>query len=316
MFNRSFVVSFLENQNTFGFNKDVLVCFLDYVIFQSEKNIFLEFDSDQSAREFYDYCFDFKDGLFLFYPTQDAYETVPGFMSESHRFRKEALLSLYNPKIKNVCIGTSESLKAKEIPKDTGITISRIVFETGQKVERDYVSSFLIKWRYERVNTTTQPGTFSIRGDVLDVFPAHLQNPIRILFDFDLIETITLFSPSNQRSIKSLSRIVINDINRPDKNIVDKVSLLDTLSSYIIKKVFKNSNTYKLVGKNRNSDELVVNFKGLVFKNTSFKERIAELKKYEERGFSIYVYGEKENRPIFPDNNLKFLWKEENLNKG
>ena len=66
MFNRSFVVSFLENQNTFGFNKDVLVCFLDYVIFQSEKNIFLEFDSDQSAREFYDYCFDFKDGVFYF----------------------------------------------------------------------------------------------------------------------------------------------------------------------------------------------------------------------------------------------------------
>ena len=316
MFNRSFVVSFLENQNTFGFNKDVLVCFLDYVIFQSEKNIFLEFDSDQSAREFYDYCFDFKDGLFLFYPTQDAYETVPGFMSESHRFRKEALLSLYNPKIKNVCIGTSESLKAKEIPKDTGTTISRIVFETGQKVERDYVSSFLIKWRYERVNTTTQPGTFSIRGDVLDVFPAHLQNPIRILFDFDLIETITLFSPSNQRSIKSLNRIVINDINRPDKNTVDKVSLLENLSSYIVKKVFKNSNTYKLAGKKMSSDELVVDFKGLVFKNNSFKERFAELKKYEERGFSIYVYGEKENRPIFPDNNLKFLWKEENLNKG
>ena len=115
MFSRSFVVSFLEDQNIFGFNKDVLVCFLDYVIFQSEKNIFLEFDSDRSAREFYDYCFDFKDGLFLFYPTQDAYEAVPGFMSESHRFRKEALLSLYNPKIKNVCIGTSESLKAKEI---------------------------------------------------------------------------------------------------------------------------------------------------------------------------------------------------------
>ena len=102
MFNKSFIVSFLENQNIFCFNKDVLICFLDYVVFQSEKNIFLEFESDQSAREFYDYCFDFKDGLFLFYPTQDAYETAPGFMSESHRFRKEALLSLYNPKTKRL----------------------------------------------------------------------------------------------------------------------------------------------------------------------------------------------------------------------
>ena len=190
MFNKSLIVNFLENQNIFGFNKDVLVCFLDCVVCQSEKDVFLEFDSHQNAKRFYDYCFDFKERLFLFYPSQETDEVVPGFISESERFRKEALLSLYDPKTKNICIGTSESFRAKEIPKDTKTTISRIVFETGQRVERDYVSSFLVKWKYERVNTTTQPGTFSIRGDVLDVFPAHLQNPIRILFDFDCYHSI------------------------------------------------------------------------------------------------------------------------------
>ena len=146
MFKRSLVISFLKHQNIFGFNKDVLVCFLNYVVYQSEKKIFLEFDSHQNAKEFYDYCFDFREGLFLFYPTQDAYEAVPGFISEPDRFRREALLSLYNPKIKNICIGTSKSLRTKEIPKDTEKIITRIVFEIDQKADIDYVSSFLVRW--------------------------------------------------------------------------------------------------------------------------------------------------------------------------
>ena len=176
MFNESLVTSFLESQNFFGFNKDVLVCFLDYMVSQSKKKIFLEFESHQKAKKFYDYCFDFREGLFLFYPVQDAYEAVPGFMSESERYRREALLSLYNAKIGNICIGSSKSFRVKEIPKDTEKTISRIVFEANQKVDVDFVISFLVNWGYERVNTTIQPGTYSIRGDVLDVFPPRWKN--------------------------------------------------------------------------------------------------------------------------------------------
>ena len=316
MFNKFLVDRFLKNQNISGFNKDVLVCFLDYIISQSKKGMFLEFDSHQDAREFYDYCFDFKEGLFLFYPTQDIYEAVPGFISEPDRFRREALLSLYNPKIKGVCIGTSESFRAKEIPRDTEKSISRIVFETNQKVEMDYVSSFLARWGYERVNTTIQPGTYSKRGDVLDVFPPHLQNPIRVLFDFDMIETITLFDPSNQRSIKSLNRIAISDINKTDNNAVDKIGLVDVFSSCFIAKVSNRNGTYDLIGDKQDDDNVVVKFKELVFNNTSFKEKFAELKKYEKNKFSIYIYGENENRSSFPKQELSCSWKKENLNEG
>ena len=316
MFNESLVTSFLESQNFFGFNKDVLVCFLDYMVSRSKNKILLEFESHQKAKEFYDYCFDFKKGLFLFYPAQDAYEAVPGFMSESERFRREALLSLYNPKIENICIGSSKSFKAKEIPRDTEKTISRVVFEANQKVEVDFVISFLVNWGYERVNTTIQPGTYSIRGDVLDVFPPHLQNPIRVLFDFDKIETITLFNPSNQRSIKSLKHIAISDINKVDKVAVDKVGLLDVFPSCVIIEVLKKDDCYDLICEKNKNNKLNINFEEIVFKKTSFKNRFAELKEYEDREFSIYVYGENENKSSFPENNLNLLWKNENLNKG
>tara|TARA_B100001250_G_scaffold413944_1_gene449892 strand:- start:3131 stop:6223 length:3093 start_codon:yes stop_codon:yes gene_type:complete len=316
MFHKSFVSGFLENQNIFGFNKDVLVLFLDHIINRSEKKIFLEFDSHQNAKNFYDYCFDYKEGLFLFYPARDTYEPVPGFVSESERFRKETLLSLYDPKVKNLCIGTRESFNTKEIPKNTEKAISRIVFETNQTVEIDYITSFLVSWGYEKVNTTIQPGTYSKRGDVLDVFPTHLQNPIRILFNFDIIEAITLFNPSNQRSIKPLNHITIRDINKTDKEVFDKSSLLDLFSSCFITKVSKNNTTYDLIRGAQKDKKLVVGFKELIYKNASFNERFVELKKYEESGFSIFVYGENENKADFPENKLKYSWKNENLNKG
>jgi transcription-repair coupling factor (superfamily II helicase) len=316
MFHKLFINGFLEHQNIFGFNKDVLVFFLDHILNHSEKKVFLEFDTHQNAKSFYDYCFDYKEGLFLFYPTQDAYERVPGFISESERFRKETLLSLYDSKVKNLCIGTKSSFNAKEIPKDTEKTISSIAFETKQVVEVDYVISFLVRWGYERVDTTIQPGTYSKRGDVLDVFPPHLQNPIRVLFDFDVIETITLFDPSSQRSIKSLNHIIIRDINKTDKDIVEKVSLLNLFSSSFITKVSKNKTTYDLMGGVQRGKDLVVQFKELIFKKASFKERFAELKEYEEDDYSIYIYGENENKSIFPQNKLGYSWKNENLNRG
>ena len=48
--------------------------------------------------------------------------------------------------------------------------------------------------------------------------------------------------------------------------------VLDVFSSSLIKEVFRKSSTYNLVGKKRGGDKHVINFKELVYKNTSFKD--------------------------------------------
>ena len=316
MFHKSIITSFLEHQNISGFNKDVLVCFLDYISKRCEKKMFLEFDSHQKAKNFYDYCFDYKEGLFLFYPSQDVFEIVPGFISEAERFRKEAILSLYDPKKRSICIGTNKSFYAKEIPKNTEKTISRIVFKLNQFVEIDFVSSFLIRWGYKRLNTTIQPGSYSKRGDVLDIFPPNLQNPIRVLFNFDKVEKITLFDPSSQRSIKSLNLIIISDINLVGENVTDNISLLDVFSTIFVTRISKNDKGYNLLNNKKNNVGCEIKFKEITYDGVSFKNRLSKLEKYEKNNFSIQVYGKDENESMFPNTGLKHSWRNENLNRG
>ena len=52
-------------------------------------------------------------------------------------------------------------------------------------------------------------GEFGVRGFVVDVFPIDEDNPIRIEFFDDEIESIRLFDPDTQKSIKEIKEIKI-----------------------------------------------------------------------------------------------------------
>src|SRR5690606_20280508 len=62
---------------------------------------------------------------------------------------------------------------------------------------------------YERVERVEIPGTFSIRGGIIDVYPLTLPRPVRIdLFD-DEVDTLRSFDPVTQRSQEALVEILI-----------------------------------------------------------------------------------------------------------
>ena len=312
MLSNNIINSFLGGASVVDLNRDVLVYLLDCVSIEAEKKLFLEFDSSKAAKSFYDYCFDYKDNLFLYYPTEDTLGSVPGFIPESVRYRKEALLSLHNPKFNNVCIGTRGSFNSKDIPRNTQSSISKLTFNVGQDVEMDYISSFLTRWGYDRVNTASQPGSYSKRGDVLDVFPPHLQNPIRVLFNFDKIEAITLYNPTSQRSIKTLNHIGISDIKK-NEEVIDNIRLLDVFSSPLVVEVAVKKGLYSL---RKNNNKLEIPFEELTYRNSTFKSRVSELRKYKENGFSFIIFGQNESESIFPDMSFDFSWRKENLNQG
>lgn len=62
---------------------------------------------------------------------------------------------------------------------------------------------------YQRVNTVLEPGQFSHRGGILDVWTPTEKNPVRLDFFGDEIETIRRFDPATQRTIEALSDILI-----------------------------------------------------------------------------------------------------------
>ena len=65
----------------------------------------------------------------------------------------------------------------------------------------------LIKIGYRRVTTVMEPGEFSIKGALIDLYPMGAANPFRIdLFDNE-IDSIRSFDPSTQRSIEVIEEI-------------------------------------------------------------------------------------------------------------
>ena len=77
----------------------------------------------------------------------------------------------------------------------------------GERLNRLKLHNFLIDNGFQRVGTVRDVGEFAIRGDIVDLYPAGHQDPIRIdMFD-DLIEKIMHFDPISQLRSKEIEAI-------------------------------------------------------------------------------------------------------------
>jgi transcription-repair coupling factor (superfamily II helicase) len=98
----------------------------------------------------------------------------------------------------------------RRIPPREALSKRSCMIEAEGEVDRDALIQMLIEGGYLRVPVAEDPGTFAVRGGVLDVFPPHASYPARIELDDWLVLSIKLFDPDNQRTIEEVSRIFIH----------------------------------------------------------------------------------------------------------
>ncbi len=72
---------------------------------------------------------------------------------------------------------------------------------------RDALARRLADMGYRNVPLVEDVGTFSMRGDILDVFPPLEQNPVRLEFFGDEVESMRSFDPQSQRTQRDVSRV-------------------------------------------------------------------------------------------------------------
>ena len=54
---------------------------------------------------------------------------------------------------------------------------------------------------YQRVPQTEEPGDFSVRGGIIDIFSPLYHNPVRIELEEDIVTSVRHFDPASQRSL-------------------------------------------------------------------------------------------------------------------
>ncbi len=106
---------------------------------------------------------------------------------------------------------------------------NRINLKIGEEIDVDFLIEILIEYGFANVDFVHEPGQFSVRGGIIDIFSFGNEWPYRIeLFDTE-IETIRTFNPMDQLSIKNIGALsIVPNINTKFED-GEKVSLLRIL---------------------------------------------------------------------------------------
>jgi transcription-repair coupling factor (superfamily II helicase) len=91
----------------------------------------------------------------------------------------------------------------KELEKNT------LKLSLEDKFSIDFINETLFEYNFKRVDFVTEPGEFSVRGGIIDVFSFSNDNPYRIEFFGNEIDSIRSFDVETQLSIEKLKKISI-----------------------------------------------------------------------------------------------------------
>ncbi|MEO5776874.1 MAG: transcription-repair coupling factor [Flavobacterium sp.] len=91
----------------------------------------------------------------------------------------------------------------KELEKNT------LKIAVGETVTIDFINEVLFEYEFKRVDFITEPGEFSVRGGILDVFSFSNDNPYRIEFFGNEVDSIRTFDVGTQLSLEKQTKITI-----------------------------------------------------------------------------------------------------------
>ena len=143
-----------------------------------------------------------------YYPENPlSFYNIRSLEDENRNRRLEALMSILDEKPRIVVAPVSALYQKISTPK--AFLEECIHISTDDEFEPEDLARQLIFLRYRRVNMVEAVGEFSLRGGILDVYPAHGAYPVRIEFFDREIDSIRSFRIEDQRSVEMLQEIII-----------------------------------------------------------------------------------------------------------
>lgn len=139
-----------------------------------------------------------------------------------------------------------------------------ISLKKGNIIDISQLIKKLVIMGYKRTPSTSQTGDFSVRGEIIDIYPINSNKPYRIDFFDDEIDYIKTFDPLTQKTIEVIDNISIFPINE----------LLYEYNDEIINNIKKDINNFELFEediesiKNYSNNEKIYKYIKYIYKNT------------------------------------------------
>ncbi len=126
--------------------------------------------------------------------------------------RLAALSRIMNAQHPLLILTTVDTLLQKLMPKTSLDGFAELVM-VNEELDRDGLILKLESGGYVRTSLVEDPGEYSVRGGILDIYAPGNAHPVRIEFFGDLVESIRYFSPYTQRGFKDIFEFVISPAN-------------------------------------------------------------------------------------------------------
>lgn len=169
-----------------------------------EKPFIMVESTEETAEALYRNILFFRSVLHLhetnsifFLPEPDGPDVCGKRAEAAYRFRDGDSVVTSNDAAKAPLCGMSE-LKS-----------SVLILKPHLEISRDVLEQKLVYLGYKQVPIVVEHGEFSRRGWLFDIFPSTGENPLRVEFFGDVIETIKMFDVSTQKSIRKIEEFTV-----------------------------------------------------------------------------------------------------------
>ena len=158
---------------------------------------------------------------------------ILSYHNETAGQRIRVLYQLLQNTAPSIIVTTVDAWLQKLVPRRKISSYAELVV-AGEEIERDKLISKLISGGYTKTAIVEEPGDFSVRGGILDIFSPLYPDPLRMEFFGDFVESLRFFSAATQRKISDINEAVLlpaREVIMEQQSLPDIISRIRTLAN-------------------------------------------------------------------------------------
>ena len=165
-------------------------------------------DKEKAAYFFNDLQQIMEDRIFYF-PSSFKRGFHTGLKDNQGLLSRTEVLNHLNSRVRKFIIVSYPEAVSEKVVNKKYLEKNTLKLSVGEQVNMEFVLDLLVEYDFERSDFVVEPGQFSLRGGLIDVYSFSSDHPFRIEFSGDNVATIRTFDPSTQLSISKVKDISI-----------------------------------------------------------------------------------------------------------
>ncbi len=201
-----------------GLTDELKMIYLYQIYKTKNRNIVLITNSLYEANQCYQSLSKYTENVYLF-PMDDFLTSEALAISPELKVTRLETIN-QTLKQKPMIIVTNLMGALRFLPPKNIFQQFKITLQKSTQIDIHQLTEKLLKLGYKRETLVNKTGEIAIRGFVIDIFPLEYQNPIRIEFWGDEIESIRIFDVDNQLTLEQIDQI---EITANTEFLIDKI---------------------------------------------------------------------------------------------